>query len=175
MRTLAEWGELIEIRWMESVGYCSTENFSVLSEDRGRFFHEAILRYKMAMDADNEGKKSARLRACAKAAGEFVRISVEQGNLDNIRNLYLRLDSIRNGKVSKVIEHAKDRVGMSLLNFIREENRLPKNRSELSLYCSKGSIRVGLPPLTARNLADALEYYSLNETIRDKTGPKPGK
>lgn len=175
MKTLKEWEELIRKRWMESIGYTSTENYAFLREDMGRFFYEAIHYYKMAMVADNETKRSARLKRCAEAAGGFVRLSVERGNLDNVRNLHLRMASIKNGKTSKVVGDTNDRVGLSLMNFMFEEERLPESRSELSLYCSKGARRDGLPPITSRRLAEALEYYSLSEAIRDKTGPKPSK
>ncbi len=102
-----------------------------------------------------------------------MRIAVERGNLDSIRNLYLVMTKIEKGGRAKVDGHAKGIVGGALLKFLWEVERLPKDRTELREHVA--GTKSDLSRITPRNLAAVLEFYSLNETIRDKTGPKPGK
>ena len=173
MKSLEEWEEFIRIKWLESIGVTSPENFSWSGDDIGMLVYKAVACYRRAKDEADEKKKAALLRASSKAAAKFVEIAVERENFDNIRNLHLAMERAKIGIRSRTDGHAKSIVGGALADFLFRKERLPKDRTELREYAA--NTKSDLSGVTPRNLADALVYYSLNKLVRDKTGPKSSK
>lgn len=173
MKTLEEWENFIRIKLMESVGFTSPETYSWSGDDMGMLFYNAVYNYRRARAEADEMKKAARLRRSSEAAAKFVKIAVERENFDNIRNLYLAMDKAKKGNRSRADGHAKSLVGNTLMDFLLGNDRLPKDRDELRKHAA--GTKFDLSGVTQRNLAAVLEFYSLNEIVRDKTGPKPRK